>query len=134
MHRLLVAEDDVLTREWLSALLRKQEYEAAFASNGEEALAHLRAGPKFDLILLDMVMPILDGWHFLQDLPRPSPPIVVMTGTILTREWAEANDCQGFLRKPFEAEALIAEVRRCLGLTQGIEAATPCPIPPAQSA
>jgi CheY-like chemotaxis protein len=64
-------------------------------------------------------MPVLDGWRFLEegrrDAPGPGVPLLVTTSTILTREWAEAHDCAGFLRKPAETEELLGEVRRCLG-------------------
>ena len=79
----------------------------------------MRAGPPPGLVLLDMLMPVLDGWHFLERLrrqgPRPLPPIVIATGTNLTREWAEDHGCKGFVRKPIEPTSLLAEVRRCLG-------------------
>jgi CheY-like chemotaxis protein len=113
----LVVEDNDATREVL-ALLGREGYEVILAVNGEEALEHLRAGPRPDLILLDMLMPVLDGWHFLgrlrQQGPQPPPPILVVTSTILTRQWAEGHGCCGFIRKPIEPEALLEEVRRCL--------------------
>jgi CheY-like chemotaxis protein len=64
-------------------------------------------------------MPVLDGWHFLERLRKPpaatGPPIIVTTGSNLTREWAESHGCAGFVRKPIQETALLAEVRRCLG-------------------
>jgi CheY-like chemotaxis protein len=115
----LIVEDNDLAREALAAMLRREGYEVAEAANGREALVRLRAGPMPDLILLDMLMPILDGWLFLRrwrwEEPRPPVPIVITTGTILTREWATDQGCQGFLRKPFDVEPLFAEIRRCLG-------------------
>jgi CheY-like chemotaxis protein len=83
--------------------------------DGQAALYLLAASPPPDLILLDMLMPVLDGWHFLNLLPQPHVPVVIATGTILTLEWADSHGCAGFLRKPIETEELLAEVRRCLG-------------------
>src|SRR4029079_4599115 len=81
--------------------------------------ALLQGTPRPDLILLDMLMPVLDGWRFLERLratpPQPRVPVIVLTGTILTREWARDNGCQGFLHKPVETDELLAEVRRGLG-------------------
>jgi two-component system, chemotaxis family, chemotaxis protein CheY len=115
----LVVEDNESWREWLAVVLRRGGYRVLLAANGEEALDHLRDGPRPDLILLDMLMPVLDGWHFLEHLkregPQPSAPIIIVTSTILTREWAEDHGCCGFVRKPIEAEPLLEEVRRCLG-------------------
>ena len=107
-------EDNEVTREGVAIVLRRAGYEVVLTANGEEALNHLRTGLWPALILLDMLMPVLDGWHFLERLPQPRPRILIMTGTILTREWAEDNGCCGFIRKPIEPKALLEEVRRCL--------------------
>jgi CheY-like chemotaxis protein len=115
---LLVVEDDDVAREALAAVLRRAGYRVVPAANGEEALAALRAGPAPDLILLDMLMPVLDGWHFLDHFRQEAaqPPVVVTTATtILSREWAQDHGCAGLLHKPVEADELLHEVRRCLG-------------------
>ena len=86
---LLVVEDDSITREGLGLLLRREDYDVIQAANGEEALACLRSGPPPDLILLDMLLPVLDGWHFLQQIRAegaPPIPIMVVTSTVLTRQ------------------------------------------------
>jgi two-component system chemotaxis response regulator CheY len=114
MARILVADDDPLTCEWLSILLRREGYEVILCRNGEEALAHLRHDPQPNLILLDMMMPVMDGWTFLRQRPQPSPPVVIVTGANLNREWAEAHGCQGFVHKPVEPSTLLTEVKRCL--------------------
>src|SRR5262249_47645719 len=116
---ILVVEDDAVTREGLAALLGRAGYRVALAANGAEALHFLGAWPTPALILLDMLMPVLDGWHFLEALrrqaPAPAVPVIVTTGTVLSREWARDHGCPGFLRKPIEPEALSEEIRRCLG-------------------
>jgi two-component system chemotaxis response regulator CheY len=115
---LLVVEDNDVARKWLGVVLRGEGYRVVPARDGQEALNLLRADSRPDLILLDMLMPVLDGWQFLGRLRQEKPewpvPIIIMTGTILTREWAEANGCQGFLGKPLKAEPLLEEIRRCL--------------------
>jgi CheY-like chemotaxis protein len=114
---LLVVEDDASQRVALAALLRGEGFAVATAANGREALDRLRAGPAPDLILLDMLMPVLDGWHFLKvlkDGPGASVPVIVTTGTILTRAWAVARGCAGFLHKPIDPDLLLVEIRRCL--------------------
>src|SRR5689334_5807304 len=102
----------------MAAVLGRAGYEVATAPNGQEALALLREGPFPDLIVLDMLMPVLDGWRFLEKLHRQRPrlavPVVLATGSNLTPEWAQDHACQGFLKKPIEADELLAEVRRCL--------------------
>jgi two-component system NtrC family response regulator len=114
---ILVVEDNDLCREALSSVLRREGYRVISFRNGLEALAYLEVSPAPDLILLDMLMPGLDGWHFLQEVaPKPFSPILVMTSTILSTEWADSHGCAGFLRKPIEVEDLLAEVKRCLAL------------------
>jgi CheY-like chemotaxis protein len=115
---LLVVEDNAAARKGLAAFLRAEGFAVVTAADGEEALDRLRAGPAPDLILLDMLMPVLDGWHFLQRLksdgPDASVPVIVTTGTILTREWAAAHGCAGFLHKPIDPDVLLVEIGRCL--------------------
>ncbi|MBV9123967.1 MAG: response regulator, partial [Planctomycetes bacterium] len=90
----------------------------ALAKNGEEAWQWLQAHPVPHLLLLDMLMPVLDGWHFLTRMRREGQehplPVIIMTGTILSQEWAEAHGCSGFVRKPVGAGPLLEEIRRCL--------------------
>jgi CheY-like chemotaxis protein len=112
-------EDNEVAGEGLAAILRRAGYEPVLAANGQEGLELLRSAPPPGLILLDMLMPVLDGWHFLERLkrqgPRPLPPIVIATGANLTLEWARDHGCQGFLKKPIDSEPLLDEVRHCLG-------------------
>ena len=88
---LLVVDDHAEARDCLGVLLRQAGYGVRTAANGREALGLLDGGPAPDLILLDMLMPVLDGWHFLERLrlrgTGPRPPIIVTTATILTLEW-----------------------------------------------
>jgi len=117
--RVLVVEDNEVAREGLAVVLQRAGYEVALAANGREALDLLRSGPQPQLILLDMLMPVLDGWHFLERLKREVPPqavpVIILTSVNLSLEWALDHGCQGFVRKPIESEKLFEEVRRCLG-------------------
>jgi len=113
---LLVVEDNVAAREGLAVILQREGYRVIQAEHGEQALNHLQTGGGTDLVLLDMLMPVLDGWHFLARLWQQEPllPIIIMTGSIVSREWALEHGCHGFLHKPIQAESLLEEVRRCL--------------------
>jgi CheY-like chemotaxis protein len=115
---ILVGEDNDVAREGLAVVLRRAGYRVVPAANGAEALRLLRGGPPVDLVLLDMLMPVLDGWHFLGRLQQEAtrPPVVITTAAaVINREWVEAHGCAGFLRKPVETDELLAEVARCLG-------------------
>ena len=117
---LLVVDDHEITREGLAAVLRREGCQVAVAADGAKALALLRGGPAPDLILLDMMMPVLDGWHFLEERRRDPAlalvPVLIMTGLgIAGDEWAASLGTAGVLRKPAETEALLREVRHCCG-------------------
>jgi putative two-component system response regulator len=114
----LVVEDDDDVRGLLAAALSKAGYAVVLAVDGQQALDILAQPPLPDLILLDMLMPGMDGWHFLRHVKAQPPmravPIVVMTGTILTLEWAQAHGGCGILHKPIALDALLREVQRCM--------------------
>jgi CheY-like chemotaxis protein len=115
---ILVAEDNAVERERLAVALRERGYTVLAAGDGAEALKLLQTVPAPGLILLDMMMPGCDGWQFL-DRRQPSPalaavPVVLVTGLAeADDEWA-ALGAVGLLRKPFDVDALLAEVRRWL--------------------
>jgi len=113
---LLVVEDNEVAREALAVLLQGAGYAVAGVSHGREALDYLRTGPRPHLILLDMLLPVLDGWEFLEILHREAVtiPVIVTTGTIISREWAKQHGCAGFVRKPIDPNGLLTEVRQCL--------------------
>lgn len=88
-HRVLVVDDDPDIREAMIEVLEENGHAATGAANGNEALAHLRAAPDQPcLILLDLMMPVMDGFEFLERV-RANPatshvPIVVLTAKDLT--------------------------------------------------
>jgi CheY-like chemotaxis protein len=117
--RVLVVDDDPITREGLAVVLQREGHDAILAANGKEALTGLRAGSRPDVILLDMLMPVLDGWHFLDrfraEAPTTAIPIILVTTLIvICPEWAQAHGCCGVIHKPIDPEELLKEIRRCL--------------------
>jgi CheY-like chemotaxis protein len=118
---ILVVEDDQIARPALMSLLEGAGHRVIAVGDGRQALDEIRAGIIPELILLDMLLPILDGWHFL-DVLRAHPewksiPIMIMTGIVLSPEWAHDHGCTGFLKKPIDNHALFQEVNRCLSLS-----------------
>jgi len=116
--KIMVVEDNEATREGLIFVLQREGFNVVAFEDGQPALDYLGDGQHPDLIVLDILMPVLDGWDFLWALQKApvsfQVPIIVITGAILSNEWLEAHDCAGFLRKPFEGEQLLAEIERCL--------------------
>jgi two-component system, chemotaxis family, chemotaxis protein CheY len=114
---ILIVEDNEATRAGLVKVVEAAGYRTASVVNGREALDYLDSKPSPDLILLDMLLPVLDGWHFLEEIQkakRVAAPIIVTTGTILTRQWAQDHGCAGFIHKPIDVQELLREIRHCI--------------------
>jgi DNA-binding response OmpR family regulator len=110
MHVLIVDDDDSV-RELISSIIVAEGWETSSAGDGEAALHELEAHP-VDVILLDLQMPVMDGWTFfrkLRALPS-SVPVLIMSaqGSSQARRELGAEDA---LDKPFDPDALIEHVR-----------------------
>ena len=110
---ILIVDDDPDMRECLQIMLTSMGYEVTSAANGQEALDDME-GHDPDLILLDMKMPVMDGWEFCRILEgRDSrPPIVVVTAAPDPAGRAAEVHAEGWLGKPFEYADLEAIVGR----------------------
>jgi CheY-like chemotaxis protein len=114
---ILIAEDDAVTREGLSAILQRAGYVVAVAANGQEALDYLTSQTVPSLILLDMLMPVLDGWLFMRELRQlpgcSAVPVVVVTGmTVASSEWTKALGAVALVKKPVDVALLLDTVRQ----------------------
>jgi CheY-like chemotaxis protein len=114
---ILVVEDDFDIREALIQILDAEGYPVAGASNGQEALQYLRANEHPRLILLDLMMPIMDGWQFRVEQQRDptlsSIPVVVISADASVQQKAASIDAAGFLKKPIDLDILLDTIRRC---------------------
>jgi len=118
---ILVVDDDPSIRAVVAQILDFEGYPVQTATDGAEALAAV-AQARPSLVLLDMRMPVLDGWGFARALAARGEqlPIVVMTAAQDARRWAEEIGAAGYLAKPFELPDLLAVVER-LGPSPGGE-------------
>ena len=109
--RVLVVDDEPDIRATVSAMLEIEGYAVAEAVNGAEALAAVEADPP-DVILLDMRMPVLDGWGFASEMRRRGHriPILVMTAARDAARWAADIAATAFVSKPFGYDDLIRAV------------------------
>jgi urea transport system substrate-binding protein len=109
--RVLVVDDEPDIRATVSAMLEIEGYDVAEAVNGAEALAAVEATLP-DVILLDMRMPVLDGWGFASEMRRRGHhiPIVVMTAARDAAHWAAEIAATAFVSKPFGYDDLIRAV------------------------
>ncbi|MBA2479932.1 MAG: hybrid sensor histidine kinase/response regulator, partial [Planctomycetes bacterium] len=117
MAMLLIVEDDAEIREPLVDVLRGEGYEVETAANGLEAITRLQnPGAVPNLILLDLMMPVMDGWHFrAEQLKHPaiaSIPVVVLSGAADVRTEATALGAVSYVSKPYKLDALLSVVQR----------------------
>jgi len=116
--KILIVDDEAEIAETIGEVLQAAGYDTASAANGLEALERLRTGPHPDLILLDLSMPVLDGWGFRREqqaMPDLAAiPVVVVTADGDARRKATSLQADGFLRKPCSIRALLDEIERHL--------------------
>jgi CheY-like chemotaxis protein len=115
-QHVLVVDDSALVREVMAGALGSQGYRVSTAADGREALEVLRRGPLPDLILLDLMMPGMDGWEFLRerrhDAALAAVPVIIVSALDEDQARAVALGVAGHLQKPVELEDLGAAVRQ----------------------
>jgi CheY-like chemotaxis protein len=114
--RILVVEDDTSIRELLVELLESEGYTVASAVNGLEGLKILQTDTIPDLILIDLMMPVMDGYSFrTEQLKNPlwsKIPTVVMSAEANAKEKMKNFNITAFLSKPVELETILKTVAR----------------------
>jgi CheY-like chemotaxis protein len=112
----LVVEDDEDIRETLVEILEDEGYHATGAANGRDALERLRSAAFPHLILLDLMMPVMNGWEFRSEQQRDpvlaAIPVVVVSGVDNVPEKAASLDAAAYLAKPIEIKTLLDLVQR----------------------
>lgn len=120
-HRLLVVEDEPENRLFIGLMLRTEGYEVLEAEDGYAALELLRSGERPELILLDVMMPGLNGWQVFEKIravPELAQIPVVMLTALAQRadvERAVQLGVDGYLTKPFEPTDLLHTIEETLG-------------------
>ncbi|AGP35850.1 hypothetical protein BE04_43460 [Sorangium cellulosum] len=112
---ILIVDDDAAIRQTLSELLEEEGYLVASVANGREALDYLRGDPSsISLVLLDLMMPVMDGFQFRAEQKRDpmlaSMPIVVMTARGGTDR--AGIDADAVISKPFDVLKLMDTIER----------------------
>jgi CheY-like chemotaxis protein len=120
MPKILLVEDNEMNRDMLSRRLQKRGYEVSMAMDGRQGVEMARAGG-FDLILMDMSLPEIDGWEATRQL-RAVPetravPIIGLTAHAMAgdREKALEAGCNDYDTKPVELPRLLAKIEALLG-------------------
>lgn len=109
--RILIADDSPQIRESLGKLLRRANYDVAFAAHGGHVL-DLAFNEDFDLLLLDLNMPEVDGWDALDRLAsmKPTLPIIIITAQPNQREWITTAGAHALLEKPLDLPLLLKTI------------------------
>ena len=115
-HRILVVDDDVEIREALLDVLQDNGYEAAGAVNGRDALQKLKQGEHPCLILLDLMMPVMDGRAFREEQLRTPAlaeiPVVVVSAYRDVEARSAGLEAKAHLTKPLQIEDLLRVARQ----------------------
>jgi len=109
MANILVVEDNDDVREMMAVTLELEGHEVATAVNGRDALHKLHTGEKPCLILLDLMMPVMNGWEFRRALEREPEfrdvPVVVVSAA--TGDMMKRTDAAAYLPKPLDMDQLL---------------------------
>jgi CheY-like chemotaxis protein len=120
MTKILLVEDNEMNRDMLSRRLTRRGFEVIFAVNGQEGV-DLAVSERPDIILMDLSLPVLDGWEATRrvkaDDATRSVPIIGLTAHAMSgdREKAIEAGCDDYDTKPVEIERLIDKIQRLLG-------------------
>jgi len=131
--RILVVDDDDAIRALLFTILRRRGFAIDAVVHGEEAVARLRTC-RYAIVLLDLMMPVMNGWQvleWLETLPAADRPMVIVLTAGNEPRSMDPGIVAGTIRKPFDIELLVDMVSGCLAAVQAREQAAGCP--PAES-
>ena len=108
----LVVEDDVDTRDMLEQFLQMEGFSVETAANGKLALDRLHGGAHACVIVLDLMMPVMDGWQFRREQVRSEAlaniPVIVVSAA--GRDRLEQIDADAYLSKPVDLDELLSRV------------------------
>lgn len=114
--RLLLVEDDRALQESLCELLEDAGFQVVCADNGRQALDYLQDGPRPCVVLLDLMMPVMNGWEFREEQVRDAKlsdiPVVILSADGRAEMKARMLGAEGWLRKPIEMSRLFRMLER----------------------
>lgn len=120
MTRILLVEDDEMNRDMLSRRLIKRGYDVIMATDGEQGVSLARTGSP-DIILMDMSLPVMDGWTATMTLKADAAtadiPVIALTAHAMAgdQEKALAAGCDDFDTKPVELVRLLGKIEALVG-------------------
>lgn len=128
-NKILLVDDEPRLRKMVKDFLKRAEYDVVEAENGRQALDIFFSDSQIDLVILDVMMPEMNGWEVCREIRRESKVPIIM----LTAKNGENDELQGFelgadeyISKPFSNKILVARVGAILRRTGGIESDELC--------
>jgi two-component system cell cycle response regulator DivK len=124
MPKILLVEDNDLNRDMLSRRLARKGYDVLIAEDGAKAVAAAVA-EKPDLVLMDMSLPVLDGWEATRRLKAApgtrSIPVIALTAHAMSTDKQKAIEagCDDYDTKPIDLPRLLEKIERLLGVAPG---------------
>lgn len=116
--KILIAEDITSNYNFLRLLLKRSKIQLVWVENGQEAVDKVMSGEKFDLILLDINLPIMNGYEVASTLKKEYPdlPIIAQTAYALEgdREKAIQAGCDDYVPKPIVISTLLRKMNHYL--------------------
>ncbi len=116
--QILIADDNEINYLYLKELLKGVDADLLWVTNGQEAVSYVRNNPNIDLILMDIKMPVMDGYEATREVKkiRHDLPIIAQTAYAMTsdREKAAESGCDDYISKPINKENFISIINRFL--------------------
>ena len=110
---ILVAEDEPANRTFLQAMLRRHEFEVLTVENGAEAVERIESGLRPNIILMDIKMPVMDGYEATSKVKQIAPeiPVIAQTAYVMADDMQSAmsSDFDDYVSKPISAEDLVSK-------------------------
>jgi signal transduction histidine kinase len=108
---ILIVEDEINNSLYLSEIIRKTEAKVIEASNGLEAIKIIDSGEEISLVLMDIMMPLMDGYEATRKIKtiRPQLPVIAQTAYSKARENEKCLEagCEGYINKPYDPQQLL---------------------------
>ena len=123
INTILFVDDQYVVIEPICMLLERFGYRVLIADSGAQAIAHLKKeGKKIDIVILDMLMPEMDGKETFAQLRgiRPDVPVLIASGHAYSDQIDHVmkNGCNGYIQKPYRASELHKEIQKILTETE----------------
>ena len=118
-NRILIVEDDIAISQMITLNLRAVGYEYKAFDNGQDAADHLKSDHAYDLVLLDIMLPGLDGFQLLSYMQKYEIPVIYMTAKTDTESEVRGlkAGAEDYLVKPFAVAALLVRIEKVLERT-----------------